>query len=106
MPKLTADQITEKVKQIGLKAILANKKAKRLAAVNHEDNFALAMGRDAMNAVMDEVCVKIDSQDKAERQAWVDWYNAQVNSQDEYKTKLYAMCREIGRTAYQQLRKP
>lgn len=106
MPKFTQDQITEIAKRIGLRAILKDPKSKRLAAVNHEDNFALVQGRVAHNAIMDEACARLDDHDKLTKNSWVDWFNAQVNHSDEHRTKLYAMCREIGRTAYQQLRKP
>jgi len=45
MPKVTPEQIVAELEPIAVKAVMADKKVKLLAKVNHQDNFALHYAR-------------------------------------------------------------
>lgn len=72
---MTSEQIVAELEPIGLKAVLADKKVKLIARVNHRDNFALFYSRTAHDAMMAEVVKVVDSASCARRDAFIDWFN-------------------------------
>lgn len=73
--KITPESITTELEPIAIAAVLADKKAKLLAKVNHQDNFALHYSRIAHDAMVEAVSAVIDGPRNARYNAWCDWFN-------------------------------
>lgn len=103
----TQEQITKKLTAIAKKAVLAHPKSKLYAKVNHEDNFALVQARPAKDAMMDEICRKIDAKNPKVRNAWIDWLNQATSTpaRNPRHTCFDAVALSAARAVYKQLRK-
>ncbi|MGV0949223.1 MAG: hypothetical protein ACOYB3_01030 [Azonexus sp.] len=75
MPKITPEQITAELEPVAVEAVLADKKVKLLAKVNHQDNFALYYAKVAQDAMMEAIIVVIEGPKGARRDAYTDWLN-------------------------------
>jgi hypothetical protein len=105
MKALKPEQIVAELEPIAIAAVLADKKVKLLAKVNHQDNFAGHYARTAHDAMVEAVCVVIDGKRDARYDAWCDWFNvvcAHKSPTDE-RCQLDALARQFAAKAYAQL---
>jgi len=105
MPKTTPATIVAELEPIALAAVLADKKVKLLAKVNHQDNFAGYYARIAHDAMVDHVCKVINGKRDARYEAWCVWFNvvcAHRSATDE-RCQLDALARSFAAKVYAQL---
>ena len=105
MPKITPEQITAELEPVAIKAVLADKKVKLLAKVNHQDNFALYYAKVAHDAMLDHIIAVIEGPKGARRDAYTDWLNQACTTpgRDPGRSCFDALARTNAAKAYAQL---
>ena len=105
MAKVTPESILAELEPIAINAVMADKKVKLIAKVNHQDNFALYYADHAYCAMVEAVSVVVDGKRGARYDAWCDWFNvvcARKSPTDE-RCQLDALARQFAARAYAKL---
>lgn len=102
-PKTTPETIVAELEPIAIAAVLADKKVKLLAKVNHQDNFAGYYARIAHDAMVSHICTIIDGKRDARYNAWCDWFNEVCKNSDISRSKFDAYARSLAAKAYAKL---
>ena len=92
------------IEPAGIKAVLAEPKAKLIAKVNHQDNFALHFSKVAHDAMLEKLMPKLESRAKAD-QVYSDWFNHMVTAHPNRSNRSLfdGLAIEAARKAYNQL---